>query len=321
MIVVQLAQDQSFLQRFSRDSTWKDLQFVPGEVTDADWFVTYDAPPGHTSTRVPKERRIIFVTEPPQIKNYYSHFINQFGIAVSPRPLKGFKGKWIQRPAALNWYFGRTIEELKSADYSEKLFDLSVVCSSARKFHEHRRRFEFVSKLKEILGERLHWYGRGIRDIDTKAEALIPYRYSIAIENNYIEHFWTEKIADTFLGCAFPFYIGTPNLERYFDPRSFQYLDLDDPVRSAKIIEKTIEAKTFEKRLPLIREAREKVLMEYNFLNQIWQAIKESEAEVTWEPRAPAPQTLRGRKSGLRSWFLDQPRRMRRTLEWLEHRY
>src|SRR5262249_43360710 len=206
-------------------------------------------------------------------------------------------------------------------DYGEKLFDLSVVCSSARKFAEHRRRFEFVSKLKEILGDRLHWYGRGIRSIDTKAEAIIPYRYSIAIENNYIEHFWTEKIADVYLGCAFPFYIGGPNLQRYFDPRTFQYLDLDDPAASAAIIEKAIEAKTFEERLPLIREERSKILIEYNFLNEVWRAIKEQETEAFSRPLAPAPRFLRNRKSGVRSWLLDQPRRVRRTLEWLEHRY
>jgi hypothetical protein len=321
MIVVQLPQGSSLWELFSRDGTWKDLQFVPGSVTEADWFVTYGDHQTLTRTRVPKERRIIFITEPPQIKDYYPHFINQFGIAVSPMPLKGFKGKWIQRHTALTWFFGRTLEQLRAEDYGEKRFDLSVVCSSARKFPEHRRRFEFVSKLKEVLGERLHWYGRGVRHIDTKAEAIIPYRYSIAIENNYIEHFWTEKISDVYLGCAFPFYIGGPNLQRYFDPRTFQYLDLDDPAGSAKIIEKTIEAKTFEERLPLIQEERSKILMEYNFLNEVWRTIKEQETGLAWRPLAPAPQVLRNRKSGVRSWFLEQPRRFRRTLEWLEHRY
>jgi hypothetical protein len=321
MVVVQLTNGLSLWRPLSQKGTWKDLQFVPGEVTEADWCVTYDDPPALTRTRVPKERRIIFMTEPPQIKDYYPHFTNQFGIAVSPMPLKGFKGKWIQRHGALNWHLGPTLEQLAAANYSEKQFDLSVVCSAARKFPEHRRRFEFVSKLKEILGERLHWYGRGVRDIDTKAEAIIPYRYSIAIENNYIEHFWTEKIADVYLGCAFPLYIGGPNLERYFDRGTFEYLDPDDPVASAKIIEKTIEAKTYEERLPLIREERSKVLMEYNFLNEVWRVIKEQESGTPLRPLAPVPQVLRERKSGVRSWFLDQPRRLRRSLERLEHRY
>jgi hypothetical protein len=321
MAVVQLENGRPLWEPFSRDGTWKDLQFVSSGVTEADWFVAYGDLPSHTRTRVPKERRIIFITEPPRIKNYYSHFINQFGIAVSPMPIKGFKGKWIQRHGALTWFLGPTLEQLKAADYSEKQFDLSVVCSSAIKFQEHRRRFEFVSKLKEILGERLHWYGRGIRPIDTKAEAIIPYRYSIAIENNYIEHFWTEKLSDVYLGCAFPFYIGGPNLQRYFDCRAFQYLDLDDPAASAKLIEKAMEARTFEERLPLIREARSRVLMDYNFLNEVWRVIEEHGTEALQKPLAPVPQLLRTRKSGMRSWALDQPRRLRRTLEWLEHRY
>src|SRR5215469_12072602 len=136
MIVVQLANGPSLWQEFSRDGTWKDLQFVPGGMTEADWFVTYGDLPPLTRTQVPKERRIIFITEPPQIKDYYPHFINQFGIVVSPMPLKGFKGKWIQRHGALTWFLGPTLEQLETADYSGKLFDLSVVCFSARKFPE-----------------------------------------------------------------------------------------------------------------------------------------------------------------------------------------
>jgi hypothetical protein len=61
--------------------------------------------------------------------------------------------------------------------------------------------------------------------------------------------------------------------------------------------------------------------MEYNFLNEVWRVIKEHGTGTLWKPLAPEPQFLRGRKSGVRSWFLDQPRRFRRTLEWLEHRY
>src|SRR5262249_23999117 len=130
MLVVQLANGLPYWELFSRDGTWKDLQFVPGDVTEADWLVTSGDGLPRVRTQVPKERRIIFITEPPQIRDYYPHFINQFGIAVSPMPIKGFKGTWIQRHGALMWFFGRTLEQLKVADYSEKLFDLSVVCSS-----------------------------------------------------------------------------------------------------------------------------------------------------------------------------------------------
>src|SRR5262249_40250739 len=144
----------------------------------------------------------------------------------------------------------------------------------ARKFDDQRRRFEFASGLKTILQDRLHWYGRGIKDIKTKAEAVIPYKYSIAIENNTIEHFWTVKIADVFLGNAFPFYWGGPGLEKYFPAGSFEYLDPSDAKASAEQIVRAIAERRWEERLPLIQEARQRVLNEYNLLNEIWKVIQ-----------------------------------------------
>jgi hypothetical protein len=301
---------------------WKDVRFIPsGEDCDADWLVVYDDPGERISTRVPRERRIIFLSEPPAVKDYYPHFINQFGVAVSPMRVKGFTGVWLQQHAALIWFFGASFDELCAANYDAKSFELSVVCSSARKFEAHRRRFEFVRELKDILGERLHWYGRGIRDVARKADAIVPYRYAIAIENNDIERFWTEKLADIYLGQAFPFYSGGANLGRYFDPNAFETIDIDDARGAAKTILRALEAGVYEERLPLLKQARRQVLDEYNLFNEVWKMIPKLAPQAAGAPRLSKAQAIMSRKAGLRSWVLDQPRRVRRTLEWLEHRY
>ena len=302
-------------QTSSSSSRWKDIQLVGGagdDDGDADWLVAYSAPGPSTLTRVPKERRIIFIIEPPDIMIHYGHFLNQFGIVVSPVSHKGFNGIWIKNQTAHWWFIGRTYDQLQSENYEEKSFDLSVVCSNARKFDDQRRRFEFVSALKDIFKDRLHWYGRGIKEIKTKAEAVIPYKYSIAIENNTIEHFWTEKIADVFLGSAFPFYWGGPNLTQYFPAGSFEYLNPSDPQDSAKQIERAIEAGRWEERLPLIREARQRVLNEYNLLNEIWKVIQQYGSAARDISRLSKPQPIFGRNSGLRSWALGLPRRAKR---------
>jgi hypothetical protein len=312
-----------FLRQTPQGSgVWKDLKFVAStENIGADWLIVYDNEGGVGETRVPKERRVIFLSEPPEIKNYYSWFVNQFGIVVSPMRPNKFKGVWIQRQGALPWHLKSSYDELQTANYETKTADISVVCSSARKIDGHRRRFEFVSKLKEIFQDRLHWYGRGVRDIANKTDAIAPYRYSIAIENNYIEHFFTEKISDVYLGYAFPFYAGGPNLDRYFDPKSFEYVDLDDPLGAAKRIEQALETGLFEDRLPLIREARRKVLDEYNVFNEAWKIVRDYGPALQGIPPLAKPDRLSACKSGVRHWAMDQPRRMKRTLEWLEHRY
>lgn len=304
------------------EGLWKDLHFVPsGEDCDGDWLVVYDDPGERITTRVPKERRILFVSEPPAVKDYYPHFVNQFGVVVSPMRIKGFNGVWVRQQPALVWFFGAGYDELLAANYDEKRFELSVVCSSARKFEAHRRRFEFVQALKDIFGERLHWYGRGIRDLARKGDAIIPYRYSIAIENNDIEHFWTEKLSDIYLGQAFPFYSGGPKLDRYFDPNAFETIDISDARGAADKILRVIEAKTYEERLPLLKTARRQILEEYNLFNEVWKLIPKLSLRAGAVPRLAKAQAIASRKAGLRSWMLDQPRRVRRTLDWLEHRY
>ncbi len=306
------------------NGAWKDVQFAASTVTediDADWLLVYNDEGEFRQTRVPKERRIIFLSEPPEVKNYYSHYLNQFGIVVSPMRPKKFKGIWIQRHGALPWHFNGSYDELQAANYEDKSMDLSVVCSAARKLPGHRKRFEFVRRLKDIFQDRLHWYGRGIREIATKNEAIVPYRYCIAIENNAIEHFFTEKLSDAYLGSSFPFYAGGPNLQRYFDARSFEYVDLDDPLGSAKKIERAMDGGLFEERLPYIREARQKVLNEYNLFNEAWKIVHELGPSVQRIPSLAKPAKLSACKKGVRHWFFDQPRRVRRTVEWLKYRY
>jgi len=301
---------------------WKDARFVASsDDIDADWLVVYNDEGKLGQTRVPKERRIIFLSEPPEIKNYYPHYLKQFGIVVSPMRPKRFKGIWIEGQGALPWHLDASYDELLAENFEVKTAGISVVCSTARKIHGHRKRFEFVSGLKDILGDRLDWYGRGVRPIATKNEAILPYRYSIAIENNEIEHFFTEKISDCYLGSAFPFYAGGPNLQRYFDARSFEYIDLDDPEGSAKKIMRALDEGWWEQRLPYIREARQKVLNDYNVFNEAWKIVQEYGPALKKIPALQKPDRLHACKKGIRHWVLDQPRRMRRTVERLKYRY
>jgi hypothetical protein len=301
---------------------WKDLHFIESpEDRDADWLVIYDDPGLKLNTRVPVERRILFVGEPAFIKDYFPHFVNQFGIVVSPMAIKGFRGIWLQQHGALVWFFGPAFDELCSANYDNKQTDLSAVCSSTRKYAVQRQRYEFMTKIKEILGDKLHWYGRGVQDIEMTSDAIIPSRYCIAIENNFVEHSWTEKLSEVYLGQAFPFYSGGPNLGRYFNEDAFEYIDIKDPAYAAKKIEHAIRNHVYEERLPLIKEARQKVLFEYNLFNEVWKIISKHNSRVSAIPRLAKPKTVKRRKAGVRSWGFGLRRRLKRHYEHREHNY
>ena len=198
------------------DGVWGDLQFqLEGGSADADWLVVFDEPSPSLRTATPIERRILFISEPPGVKVYPSRYVNQFGVVVSPFSIPGFRGRALIQQSALAWHYG--VDQRGPAHHATALqwgalaADkpksklASVICSSKAFLPHHRQRFAFVERLKTRLADRIDVFGRGLRPIDDKQEAIANYKYHIALENNVIDHSWTEKLADPYLGDAFRF--------------------------------------------------------------------------------------------------------------------
>jgi len=128
----------------------------------------------------------------------------------------------------------------------------------------HHRRAALMRGLMQRLPE-MDLFGRDTAHaLDDKADCLREYRYHVAIENFIGEHHWTEKLADAFLGETLPFYAGCPNAAAYFPEQSFIPIDLRDARRAVYTIQKAIAENEYEKRAPAIREARRRVMFEYN---------------------------------------------------------
>jgi len=93
---------------------------------------------------------------------------------------------------------------------------MSVITSSKDFTEGHQKRLNFVRRLKDYFGEDIDVFGRGIREVDDKWDAISPYKYHIALENSVYPHYWTEKLGDVYLSGAYPIYYGCLNLEDYF---------------------------------------------------------------------------------------------------------
>lgn len=78
-------------------------------------------------------------------------------------------------------------------------------------------------------------YGRNlnIRDdrykgrLEYKYVGLMPYEYSIAIENSNEKNYITEKFFDCVICNTTPIYNGAPNISEVYDPQYFRTIDLD----------------------------------------------------------------------------------------------
>jgi hypothetical protein len=60
-------------------------------------------------------------------------------------------------------------------------------------------------------------YGRGFNDIETKDVGLKDYMFSVVIENDSYESYWSEKILDAFVTGTVPIYYGSPDIGKFFN--------------------------------------------------------------------------------------------------------
>jgi hypothetical protein len=60
-------------------------------------------------------------------------------------------------------------------------------------------------------------FGFGSSPWPDKSEAILPYRFSLAIENDSYSTYFTEKVTDCFAAGTIPIYWGTQDLDSYFN--------------------------------------------------------------------------------------------------------
>jgi hypothetical protein len=286
---------------------WEGHRFLLNPAADqpVDWLVVYDDLDGGLVTTVPKARRIGIISEPPTVKTYPPRFLNQFGTVISPFPVAGYRGRLILSHSALPWHFGinrhdeteamTTLEAFAALGVPDKQPVLSVVCSDKTITDEHRQRLVFLAQLKQALGTRVVHFGRGFQDINDKAEAILPYQFHLVLENNRLERGWTEKLADAYLGWAFPLFSGGPGLAGDFPDAAFVAVDIQQQDAALATIQQVLATPgLYAARLPQIAEARRRILAEHNLFALLSRSITAQSATgaVGLHPNLAQPERL-----------------------------
>lgn len=261
-----------------------DCEFIlDAQARDYDWLAVYDRFPSAEGERFsmwreelacPPENTVFITVEPSSIKSYEPAFLNQFGhVLTGHEPWSIRHPGIIRSQPGLRWFYGaagdgfKSLDEMLAEPQPVKTRDISTVCSNKQHKHTlHQKRYHFSQRLKTAMPE-LEIYGRGVRDMKDKAEAIDPYRYHIAIENHRCDHHWTEKVSDVFLGWSLPIYCGCTNLADYFPRESFIEIDIDDFDGALRTIRAAIHSNEYEKRIDAIIEARSRVLKDYNLFS------------------------------------------------------
>jgi hypothetical protein len=264
---------------FSRTST--------GQALDA-WIV-YDNLLQPETNRIDRRRTMLVTAEPPSVRRYRSVFTSQFGSirtshssVVHPNVVLGHE--------AQVWHYGMhpsrshaqilDYDDLASMKPPAKTKLLSVISSNKAVTDDHRQRLRFVEELKSAFGDQIDVFGRGIRDIPDKADAIWDYQYHIALENDHSAYYMSEKLPDSFLGWSFPFYSGSTYADGVFPQRSFARIDMYDPARSIATIQSHIEASSYPKNVDAIGMARNIVLDKLNLFAVLCDAYDSMDARL-----------------------------------------
>ena len=295
--------------------TWPTLRQTPGsagiwgnhkfifnqDIDECDaWVVINDLRKQRESTKCPPSRTLFVNEEPPTMKDYPDNFLSQFAVVAT---CGGYHWKHhaVREIFPLQaWYIGIDQRELhvpitkNSVRFTYDDFKtllppikkklLSIIYSDKLFTEGHIRRHEFVVALKAHFGDEFDIFGRGFRYVSDKWDAIADYKYHIVIENSSLPHYWTEKLADAFLGWSLPIYYGCPNINDYFSPDSFVSIDIESPRLSILKIEQIMKENLWKKNLPHIAEARRRILDEYNLFPMLIKLLdlpEKSEARET----------------------------------------
>jgi hypothetical protein len=255
---------------------WQDCRFIVNPPNGRfDGIIAYDAILGEVSLECPPDRVILVTGEPPSIKAYHERFAAQFSSVVTCHSDLAHPGlvltqqgyPWIagmNKNAADLGRGATTIDGFRALPAPSKTRLLSVVVSDKVVTAAHRQRRDFVAALRTHFGSDLEIFGRGVRDVADKSEALLPFRYHLALENSAFFHYWTEKLADPLLCWSFPLYWGCPNIEEYFPPGSFERINIYDTKQAIAAIDRVVAGDVYASALPALAEARRRILEDYH---------------------------------------------------------
>lgn len=182
----------------------------------------------------------------------------------------------------LPWHVTNSLDEVIDNTHHPKVELMSSVVSNKINFPGHQSRHEFIQKARQLFDTDIQFFGKGIKFIENKQDALLPFMYSLAIENTKQDGYWTEKIVDCILCNTVPIYYGSKLPHQIFPPDSYVRLD-ELSVESLKTIYDTVSEQDYYRRLPCLLEAKENILRNHSFFPQIAKFFSEKNSKKNIE--------------------------------------
>ena len=190
-------------------------------------------------------------------------------------------------------FINKTYDELKSMEYPRKDKLISAVVSSAEYAKTYTERKKFLIKYSEnntidifgrgwdpdILGKNYKgelgcYFGSdpGPKGATSKTDGLLPYKYSIALQNFPNDPVISEKFTDVILLWSIPIWSGSHTNPYPKDSYlMINVLNFEDIEKIREFIKNPITKETIE----VLKETRNLILDKHNIWEHIYQIIKD----------------------------------------------
>lgn len=266
-----------------------NLKFMSDIHDRADYYVIINAP--NPDAYYEPEKTIVIQKEPSVLINYVctDEWIN----IDESKFMKVINHK--NSYNMIEWHLNQTIDNLRKITFepykSEILSKvISTIVPNVNMAIGDRLRINFIKYAQHLLDMDIYGeYGRHYRFKNYHGElqersteaALIPYRYAIVFENSLENNYFTHQIIDCILSETLCFYWGCPNIEDYFpfalyrlniDPNTLSIDEFDEVIDQIK---EAIANNEYEQRLPFIKEAKNKILNDMHFVQNLKNIIDE----------------------------------------------
>lgn len=240
---------------------WDEYAFTTDQPSACDAVLIFNTPYEKIRVQCYNENVLAFMMEPGVFNLHPWMFkgLAQYSKVFSP--VKNSPNT-VQSPGFLGWHLLQDHNHLSAMAVPAKTKSISCIVSSATQLEGQRKRLAFADALQCSLPG-IDFYGKGKNYIPDKSEGLLPYRYSIAMENTSMPYYFTEKITDCFLSYTVPVYFGCTNIGDFFPQNSFIQIDINDYASAVKKLETFMKNDDWELRLPALAEARNRVLNYY----------------------------------------------------------
>lgn len=144
-------------------------------------------------------------------------------------------------------------QEMKEDLYQKKEEDLSILCSDKVMCSLHQFRLELARRCKK--DQLAHTFGKfdGGSYIQSVDESLDRFCFSIIIENDISDYYFSERLTSCFAAQTIPVYLGARKISEFFNPEGMILLkdvDLDAAVQAIR----QCTRQEYEARLAAVRD-------------------------------------------------------------------